>query len=161
MRIPSRRMPADPRMGPFAAAASLVVLMALLALPGLARWELAFVGPGLFAAVNLRELVRARRMRDARRGESICTFARAFDLRSIDARIVRATYEELSTDLGYPVRPDDRLDQGFEPEDVDTLMEDIAARAGRGSNDTTRNPLRGKVQTLRDLVHFVNHQPPA
>ena len=48
----------------------------------------------------------------------------------------------------------------LDPDDVDlSLAPDIAQRAGRSLDDTSRNPYFAKVHTVKDLVLFFNAQP--
>jgi hypothetical protein len=109
---------------------------------------------------------RMRRLAAERTDESICTFARSFDCRRTDPWVLRAVYEELSRQLvvdgrPLPIRADDRWDEDFkfDPDDFDEFVIDIAHRAGRSMDGAEHNPLRGKVKTVRDLVHFLEHQP--
>ena len=107
-----------------------------------------------------------RRLAAQRPGESICTFARAFDLRRVDAAIVRAVYEELQhyfIDVTpvFPVRPSDRfvMDFSIDPQDCEDLAELIAYRTQRPLDGGESNPLWGQVQTVADLVEFFTRQP--
>jgi hypothetical protein len=103
----------------------------------------------------------------SRDGESICTFARAADCRSMDTWIVRAVYEEVQESLAsecsrFPIRWTDRLkeDLCIDPDALDEeLAIDIAKRIGRDIRSTETNPLFGKVETVRDLVLFFHAQP--
>lgn len=103
----------------------------------------------------------------SREGESICTFARASDYRSMDTWIVRAVYEEIQECLApecsrFPLRWTDRLkeDLRIDPDVLDEeLVIDIAERVGRDLRSTETNPLVGKVETVRDLVLFFQAQP--
>jgi hypothetical protein len=77
---------------------------------------------------------------------------------------VRAVYEELqryleSTNLN--VCADDRLleDLDIDPDDLEQSAADIAARAGRSWEGYEANPYYHKLQTVRDLVMFLNAQP--
>ena len=99
-------------------------------------------------------------MAAARSGESICGFARSFDLRAVDPWIIRATYEALATTCGFPIRADDHLERDLwvGAEDLDFEAMDIARRARRSLEYDASNPLFGKVETARDLVLFLNHQ---
>jgi hypothetical protein len=101
-----------------------------------------------------------------RQGESICTFARSFDYRAIDTWIIRAVFEELQPYCRFgrymlPLRGTDDLDGDLriDPDELDDLAADIAYRAGRSMDETTGNPLYGKVGTVADLVLFFVHQP--
>jgi hypothetical protein len=106
-----------------------------------------------------------RRTAALRAGESICTFARAFDRRVVDAWVIRATYEEVQAHFGrsverFPVRATDRLveDLGIVNEDLDALAEDVAHRTGRSLENAEQSPVMN-VNTVADLVLFLNHQP--
>jgi hypothetical protein len=113
-----------------------------------------------------RDAARLRAIAAARPGESICRFARAFDVRRVDTGIVRAVYEELGCAFGtalapFPLRADDDLfgELALDGDDFDLLVADIAARVGRSLCDVERNPLHGVVRSPRDLVHFLMAQP--
>jgi len=107
---------------------------------------------------------RLNKIASERHEESICTFARSFDCRRIDTRIIRAVYEELQKYLKsdcdhFPIRAADRIDEDLriDGEDLSDIMYDIAARAGYDMNKTNNNPLYDKVKTIEDLVMFFTH----
>lgn len=105
----------------------------------------------------------------ARTGESICEFARAFDTRQVDTWVIRAVYERVQQQLGpyypsFPVRASDRLkeDLRLDSDDADVdILPDVISRTGRSMRDHRRNPLYGKVNTVADLVAFFAAQPKA
>ena len=108
-----------------------------------------------------------RKLAAAREGQSICEFARDFDLKAVDSWIVRAVYEQVQQQLAhihpaFPLRAEDRLKEDLHI-DVDDLDMDVAVeveqRTGRSLKDADANPYFGKVQTVRDLVLFFQHQP--
>lgn len=122
----------------------------------------------LIASVSLSlDAALRRRLQSlaaARAGESIGTFARFLDYRSIDTWIIRAVYEGLQEYLpdGFPLRPEDRWREDLEIDEEDfemDLVPEIAQRAGRSLEGAESNPYYGKVQTVGDLVHFLNLQP--
>jgi hypothetical protein len=99
-------------------------------------------------------------------GETICQFTRSFDYRKVDTKIIRATYEYLADwnkvkGRPFPVRASDSLHKIYYivDEDVDELAEEVAKKTGRSLEDAERNPLYGKVMTVRDMVLFINNQP--
>lgn len=103
---------------------------------------------------------------ESRPDDSICTFARDFDRRSVDPWVVRATWEELQGVIGpkrepFPIRASDRIerDYGAHPDDIDDVWEVIARRTGRSLEGTERNPYYARVETAGDLVRFANSQP--
>jgi hypothetical protein len=109
---------------------------------------------------------KLRRWAVERSGESICTFARSFDYRRIDTRIIRAVHEEVSHWIegdcpGFPLRPEDRLETDLEIdwEDLEDMAKVIAFRTRRSLAEPEKNPFYGKVGTSATLVHFFAHQP--
>ena len=164
MRTPSRKMspPRPPKTG-----RAIAVLIAFSALLAYVCWP---VLAGL--AVLLGSLIiygylwgrrRARRIAAERAQESICTFARAFDRRTVDPWVIRAVYEAFATQpLSFPVRADDRLleDLGADDEDIFYFLgPEIAERAGRSVESVDGNPCPNQDATLRDFVMFLNRQP--
>lgn len=120
---------------------------------------------GFVAAVSAWLNYRMRRIAAGRTGESMCTFARTFNLRVVDPWIVRAVYEEVQAQFGksvpqFPVRATDHLaqDLGIVNEDLDALAEDVAYRSKRSLAAPEQNPIK-KIETVADLVFFLNHQP--
>ncbi len=172
MRIPSRFMPRLTRrpITPLGWA-----VLAVLAVAGL---YLLYVRPflvggfavilfGSFLIMNARTKRHLARLAVARRGESIGTFARAFDPRTTDTWVVRAVYEQVQYWLrgyypSFPLRPTDRLkeDLEFDPEDLDLdLAGEISERTGRSMDESDKNPYYGKVKTVADMVSFFCAQP--
>jgi hypothetical protein len=170
MRIPSRRMPTAPEHK--ASWWAWPILGALLI--GLGIWiyqkpyVLLFLA-GLGVIVWLGMIFDARhrrRLAESREGENICDFARGLNCREADTWIVRAVYEELSRFLSVDgraiaVRPTDRCEKDLkiDPEDLDDLARDVAFRARRSMDDCDKNPLYGKVETVGDIVTFLEYQP--
>lgn len=136
-----------------------VGLLALLASPGLAWWPLGFVLPVIAFCGVLVSSGRDQQLAEERKGESICQFARSFDRRIVDTKIIRAVYEEFSTT--FPLRASDRLEDDLrvDGEDLDLGAMEIARRTGRTLDECERNPLFKNVNTLGDLVMFFHHQP--
>ena len=174
MRLPSRSMP--PRnsesMG-YTALLFLIVLALgfgyfLYSASTLARCMIAIACCAVCchgAAVTRREKRRYEALARSRQGVSICEFARSFDTRQTDTWIIRATYQELQQWLqpyvaAFPVCASDRLSADFhlEADELDDLLQDIAARSGRSLEKTEDNPWYGSVHTVKDLVAFINAQ---
>lgn len=154
-------MPARPNqeMGLFGSLLVILLLLGLLALPGLAWWPLAFIVPAMVIGAIVVRWHADKREAKRRTGESICSFARSFDRRVIDPWIIRGVYEEFSD--SYPIRADDSLakDLGVVDEDLDDSIVVIAERIGRSLGDTASNPMFDKLSTVGDLVLFLQHQP--
>jgi hypothetical protein len=170
MNTPSRSMPAAPvHKIPISAWLFLAALIA-----GLTYWfsqqpylvgVLVVVLWGLVWIQMVSERRSGRRLAASRQEESICDFARSFD-RQTDTWLVRAVYEEVSRHLSVdgraiPVRRQDRCEKDLriDPEDLDDIARDAAFRARRSMDDCDKNPFYGKVQTVGDLVTFLEYQP--
>jgi acyl carrier protein len=61
----------------------------------------------------------------------------------------------------FPVRASDSLldDLHIDSDDVKDLLVDVAARSGHSLAETESNPFYGKINTVSDLVFFINAQP--
>jgi hypothetical protein len=106
---------------------------------------------------------RFRLLAKARQGWSICQFVRSFDYRRTDTKIIRAVYEgfqEWAIGANFPVKADDSISDiyGMVDEDLDDFAEEVAAKTNRSLTNTTSNPYFGKVETVKDLVIFLNDQ---
>lgn len=167
MKTPSRSMPPPilPRkpgvwgwlfLGALVAPAAWKVMKS-----GAEVWILVAAGAlGLLASIWAQRRWLAR-MREARRTESICTFARALPARAHDTWVVRAVFEEVMRKAGVPVRPTDTLegDLRSHPDDLDDVALEIARRAGRSMAETKGNPMFDRVKTVADMVAFFEYQP--
>ena len=166
MRVFSRWMP--PRVEPDLFVASHV----LACLAGLAAFAVWFAWPRsmlvvasllvLFTMSYVLASPRPRQLAEQRTGDSICTFARSFDVSTVDPWVLRAVYEELCDLCRCPVRPGDSFerDLGVDAEDLDYAIMDIARRIGRSLESVGDEPAP-RLSTVRDLVHFLSHQPTA
>jgi hypothetical protein len=101
---------------------------------------------------------RRQKIADARKEDSICSFARQLNCREIDTWIVRAVYEQLQDYFNYPPRLEDHLDT-IDEGDLDDIAIDIAKRIGRPLENVENNPYCGKVKTVKDMILFFTQQP--
>jgi hypothetical protein len=121
---------------------------------------------GSVTVMNRREKQRLEVIASSRENESICEFARSFNTRQTDTWIIRAAHREIQLLLHshmahFPVRGFDSLlnDLRMDSDDVEDLFLCIAGRCGRSLAETEYNPYYGNVQTVSDLVLFINAQP--
>jgi hypothetical protein len=153
------------------------LLGALLAGGGYLVYSLSNVARGITAflilafcvhvtVISRREKRRFEAMCSIRDEESICTFARSFSTRYVDTCVIRATHQEIQQLLksympAFPVRASDSLrdDLRIDSDDIEGLLVDIAARSGYSLDKTENNPFYGKIETVSDLVLFINAQP--
>ena len=100
--------------------------------------------------------------------DSICTFARAFDRRTMDAWIVRATWDEIRSYLPefegrpFPLRATDRLwdDLHLEADDMEyAIVTNIVQRSGRRFRTETTDDDTQPITTVGDLVRWIHTLP--
>jgi hypothetical protein len=159
MRTPSRKMPKAPEVSWLGAMLVLGFVVLMLVALATTWWPLAILVSAVIACMSLIDSRRNRKITEERRGESICQFARGFDCRTIDTWIIRAVYEEFAG--AFPLRASDRFKEDLrtDSDDLDFGVIHIARRTGRSLDEYERNPMFGKIDTLRDLVMFFHHQP--
>ena len=170
MRQPSRRMPPSPTK-PMTLAGKIALALFGLAVAAL-FWSHPLLLVPLVAVVAWGVVIsfqgsrRLAQLSAQRPGESICTFARSFDYRTVDTWAIRAVFEELQPCCRFkhgtmPLRATDNFDHDLriDGEELDAMAEDMAFRAGRSMENTVENPLYGKVSTVSDLVLFLVNQP--
>ena len=101
------------------------------------------------------------------RGEAnICEFARSFDYRNTDTKVIRTVWNYISKEMlcvkGRPfhVRADDHLenDLQIDTEDLEDFLTDTSKKLNISIEQTEQNPYYDKVETVADLVHFIDHQ---
>jgi hypothetical protein len=166
MNAPSRTMPPSqaPQKATIATWLVLAGLFAFLAWGVAESQPLRWIMIGTFALLAVLTIVHhiwLKRIREERKKESICTFARALPAKSHDTWVVRAVYQEIAEQAGAPIRPMDEVAKfwGIHGEDLDDVAVRIADRAGRSMDQAEKNPMRGRVVTIADMISFIEHQP--
>ena len=173
MRRPSRQMPRDaaPAVSWYRSLLAGAFLVLLVVGAGVAVWTrpwLLLLIPTFWLAYLIDSRIEEKRLapvREARREESICSFARSVDCRSRDTWVVRAVYEELRDYLGFDFRPDDDLFAELRVDEEDfefDLLPVISRRCGRALKAIDGNPLLSVFQnqsTARTLIGLLEHQP--
>ncbi len=140
-------------------------------LPVLLGQPVALVGSLVFLSLagtvvlQIASFFKLRKRVEARPSDSICTFARAFDFRRIDTRLIRAVYEKIQHECRgdhphFPVRASDRWDKelGVVDEDLEDLIQIVAYRTRRSLDHPEQNPMYGHIETVSDLVLYLSHQ---
>lgn len=183
MRTPSRyifRLPSH-EINPFRATLLLILLICAV-LAGVSWLILSFVRTGntfifwltLFIgyliAIAKQEkikLIEKRQiMADKRQGLSICQFARQFSPHTVDTWVIRAVWNTLQgngyIDYPLPLKASDKLDDDLDlvndADELEELVEDIAARCGRDLCGIEDNPFL-PITTVGSLVSVLNAQP--
>ena len=102
------------------------------------------------------------------RGEAyICKYARSFDYRNTDTKIMREVWNEVQTCLGrydgkpFPVKADDLISGTYnmDPDDLDEIYWAVADRLGIDTENPENNPYFNQVTTVKNLVLFLQNQP--
>ncbi|GGC03294.1 hypothetical protein GCM10011352_31890 [Marinobacterium zhoushanense] len=102
------------------------------------------------------------------RGEAnICEYARSFDFRNVDTKIMREVWNELQNFLGqyngkpFPLKANDLFDKTYnmDPDDLDDIYWSVADRLGIDTENPETNPYFNKVTSVKNLVLFLHHQP--
>jgi len=169
LRVPSNRMPkyVAPESSwisqAFAALYCFAMLVLFIALM-IIHPEFILVMAGLIGVLfvmNKANEISLHRKQRERSSDSICTFARSFDCRAIDTWIIRAIYEEITSYVQYPIRANDDLEDDLiiDDEDWSGLIEVVAQRTGRSFDDCCASAPNTSIQTVRDLIHFLQDQP--
>ncbi|EGO4620398.1 hypothetical protein ACSAB9_004329, partial [Escherichia coli] len=183
MRTPSRyifRLPSH-EINPFRATLLLILLICAV-LAGVSWlilssvrtgntfifWLTLFIGYLIAIAKQEKiKLIEKRQiMADKRQGLSICQFARQFSPHTVDTWVIRAVWNTLQgngyIDYPLPLKASDKLDDDLDlvndADELEELVEDIAARCGRDLCGIEDNPFL-PITTVGSLVSVLNAQP--
>ncbi len=110
---------------------------------------------------------RMTRIAEERGLPDICGFARSFNYREIDTKIIREVWNEVHDNLGefngtkFPIRANDLFEETYklDPEDLEYAYWAIADKLGISTDNPEKNPYWNKVKSVHDLVQFLHHQP--
>lgn len=101
------------------------------------------------------------------RGEpNICEYARSFDFRKVDTKIMREVWNEVQSALGtfnntpFPIKADDLFNETykFDADDLDDIYWAVADKLGIDTENPQLNPYYNQVTSVRNLVLFLHHQ---
>ncbi|MGB0834843.1 MAG: hypothetical protein ACPGR2_10020 [Psychrobium sp.] len=102
------------------------------------------------------------------RGESnICEYARSFDFRNVDTKIMREVWNELQLYLGkynnkpFPIKAEDTFEHTYkiDSDDLDEIYWSVADRLNISTEQPENNPYFEKVTNVKNLILFLNNQP--
>lgn len=102
------------------------------------------------------------------RGEpDICAYARSFDYRNTDTKIMREVWNEVQLYLGgyegkpFPVKADDLFSGTYhlDADDLDEIYWAVADRLGIDTKNAENNPYFNQVKSVKNLVLFLQNQP--
>lgn len=103
----------------------------------------------------------------ARGKPDICSYARSFDYRNVDTKIMRSVYDKVQEWAGtyngqpFPVQSSDDFDTIYrmDPDDLDDIYGEVAEELGISTERAEENPYYDQVKTVKELVLFLHHQP--
>lgn len=119
------------------------------------------------ALVSSWEQRRMKAIASHRKNSSLCTYARSFDFRNVDTRIMREVYIHVQAWAGkydgvpFPVEADDCFNEiyNMDEDELDDIYFDIADKFAISTENPESNPYWNQVTTVRNLVMFLHHQP--
>ncbi|MBK8188117.1 MAG: hypothetical protein IPK77_13205 [Cellvibrio sp.] len=111
-----------------------------------------------------------RRMRSIalnRKNSTICAYAKSFDYRNVDTKIMREVYNHVQAWAGkyeganFPVEANDCFNEIYKMdlEDLDDIYFEIAEKLGISTDNPESNPYWNQVTTVKNLVLFLHNQP--
>ncbi|WP_041590078.1 hypothetical protein [Teredinibacter turnerae] len=110
---------------------------------------------------------RMRKIAMSRGKPDICAYARSFDFRNTDTKIMREVYNSVQEWAGkydgiaFPVQSSDSFESLYkmDPDDLDDIYIEVAEKLGISIKEAEKNPYFEQVKTVKDLVLFLNNQP--
>ena len=113
------------------------------------------------------EHYRMKKLATKRGNANICEYARSFDFRNVDTKIMREVWNELQLYLGkyngkpFPIKAEDTFEQNYkiDSDDLDDIYWSVADRLNISTEQPENNPYFDKVTNVRNLVLFLNNQP--
>ena len=110
---------------------------------------------------------RMKKIAIERGNPNICEYARSFDYRNVDTKIMRAVWNEVQLNLGnyngkpFPVKAEDMFEETYNmhPDDLDDIYWSVADRLGIDTEQPENNPYFNKVTSVKNLVLFLHNQP--
>lgn len=103
-----------------------------------------------------------------RRGKAdICGYARSFEYRNVDTRIIREVFDCVQEWAGvydgkpFPVQANDCFDDLYrmDPEDLEDIYLEVAHKLCISTEREEDNPYFNQVKNVKELVLFLHHQP--
>ncbi len=124
---------------------------------------------GMFIFITVLIALNNRRMKKIaieRGNPDICSYARSFDYRNVDTKIMREVYNLVQEWAGkfdgipFPVQADDSFDGIYkmDPDDIDEIYFSVTKELGISKENAEANPYYDRVETVKDMVHFLNEQ---
>lgn len=110
---------------------------------------------------------RMKKIAIERGNPNICEYARSFDYRNVDTKIMREVWNEVQLNLGnyngkpFPVKAEDMFEETYNmhPDDLDDIYWSVADRLGIDTEQPENNPYFNQVTSVKNLVLFLHNQP--
>lgn len=124
---------------------------------------------GVMVFIAVLSALNHRRMKKLviERGEpNICAYARSFDYRNVDTKIMREVYNLVQEwagkydDMPFPVQAEDTFEGIYQmdTDDLDDIYFEVSEKLGISKENAEANPYYDRVETVKDLVLFLNEQ---
>lgn len=116
---------------------------------------------------SITDHYRMKKIATKRDDPNICEYARSFDYRSVDTKIIREVWNEVQLNLGkfngkpFPVKAEDMFEETYNmhPDDLDEIYWAVADRLGIDTEQPESNPYFNQVTSVKNLVLFLHNQP--
>lgn len=110
---------------------------------------------------------RMKKVATERGNPNICEYARSFDYKNVDTKIIREVWNEVQLNLRsynekpFPVKADDLFEEKYNlhPDDLDDIYWSVADRLGIDTEKPENNPYFNKVTSVKNLALFLHNQP--
>ena len=110
---------------------------------------------------------RMKKIAVERGDPNICEYARSFDYRNVDTKIMREVWNELQLNLGnyngkpFPIKAEDIFKETYhlDPDDLDDIYLSVADCLGIDTANPQSNPYFNQVNNVKNLVLFLHNQP--
>ena len=121
---------------------------------------------GVIVIANIFNHIETKELAIKRGEPNFDVFANSFESDSVDKEIIKEVYSSVQGLMGkyngfpFPIEPNDSLKNFYkiDPLDIDDIYFEIAKKLKINMDNPELNPLYNKVDTVKDLILFLNYQ---
>ena len=121
----------------------------------------------VFWVVSAKYYRKMKQIAIKRGNPDICAYARSFDCKNVDTKIIREVFEQIQkwagkyNDIPFPVQAEDHFDDLYciDPDDLNEIYIEIAEKLNISTENIENNPYWNQIETVKDLVLFLDNQP--
>jgi len=121
---------------------------------------------GLMVVDNIFDHIERKELALERGKPNFDIFAKQFENYNVDKEIIKEVYSSVQRLMGsyngfpFPIEANDSLKNFYkiDPLDIDDIYFEIAKKLKINTDSPELNPLYNKVDTVKDLILFLNYQ---